>query len=131
MKLIDAEFEKELYAFIGGICKRYESKLIAAGGTSNHIHLLISFGKNHLIPQMIGDIKRSSSKWIKTKSLKASKFSWQDGYSAFSVGHSQLETVERYILNQKRHHAERLFEDEMRGFYRKYRIDFDEKYIWD
>ncbi len=130
MKIIPAEIETELYAFIGGVCKRYDGKLISAGGTSNHIHLLISIGKNHLVTTMIGDIKRSTSKWLKTKGGMLTKFSWQDGYSAFSVGHTQLQTVKTYILNQKEHHAKKLFEDEMRGFYRKYQIDFDEKYIW-
>ena len=59
------------------------------------------------------------------------KFGWQDGYSAFTVGHSQLAVVKKYIANQKEHHKNTLFEDEMRGFYRKYQISFDEQYVWD
>jgi putative transposase len=59
------------------------------------------------------------------------KFGWQDGYSAFSVGHTQLPVIQKYIAGQKEHHRIRLFEDEMRGFYRKYKIDFDERYVWD
>jgi len=88
-------------------------------------------GKNHLIPDLIGAVKRDSSKWIKTKGTLFLKFGWQDGYSAFSVGHSQLVVVERYISNQKEHHKKTLFEDEMRGFYRKYEMAFVEKYAWD
>lgn len=131
MKLISAEIEDELFAFIGGVCKRYDGKLISAGASFDHIHLLVSLSKNHSVPLLIGDIKRSSSKWIKTKGGMLTKFGWQDGYSAFSVGHSQLDTVKRYILSQREHHSKKLFEDEMRGFYKKYRIDFDEKYLWD
>lgn len=131
VKLIPNEIERELYAFIGGICKRYDCVLISAGGTSDHIHLLISVNKNHLVPTLIGDIKRSSSKWLKTKGEMLGKFAWQDGYSAFSVGHSQLNVVKEYILSQKEHHVEKLFEDEMRTFYKKYEIDFDERYIWE
>lgn len=131
VNLVPAEIESDLFAYIGGICKRYECLLLAAGGTSNHIHLLISINKNHLIPTIIGDIKRGSSKWLKDKSNMLSKFAWQDGYSAFSVGYSQLNAVTQYISTQKEHHAEKLFEDEMRTFYRKYDIAFDEKYIWD
>lgn len=81
--------------------------------------------KNHLVPDLIGAVKRDSSKWIKTKGGMYSKFAWQDGYSSFSVGYSQIPVVERYIANQKEHHKKHLFEDEMRGFYRKYNIDFE------
>ncbi len=130
-KIIPLEMEAELYAYIGGICKNRESTLVAAGGTSDHIHLLISFSKNHLVPQLVGEIKRSSTKLLKARGGMLSKFGWQDGYSAFSVGHSQIDTVKAYISRQKEHHAEKIFEDEMRGFYKKYHIGFDEKYIWD
>jgi hypothetical protein len=67
---------------------------------------------------------------VKTSGRMLSKFAWQDGYSAFSVGHTQIPAVRKYIANQKSHHAEKLFEDEMRSFYRKYEIDFDEMYVW-
>ncbi|MBX7060622.1 MAG: IS200/IS605 family transposase [Pyrinomonadaceae bacterium] len=128
---IQPEIEDELFAYIGGIVKGFDAKLLTAGGVANHDHLLISMGKNHLVPNLIGAVKRGSSKWVKTKGGMYSKFAWQDGYSAFSVGFSQIPVVEKYIANQKEHHKKHLFEDEMRGFYRKYKIDFDEKYVWD
>lgn len=124
------EIEAELYSYIGGVLRKYDCKLLAAGDTSNHIHLLISLSKNHLIPDLVGAIKRSSSKWLKTKGGMLSKFTWQDGYSAFSVGYTQIQAVEKYIANQKEHHRKEMFEDEMREFYRKYRIEFDEQYVW-
>jgi len=126
---ITPEIEAELYAYIGGIAKAFDAILLAAGGTANHIHLLISVSKNRLLPDLIGGIKRDSSKWIKTKGSMFSKFAWQDGYSAFSVGCAQLPVVEKYIARQKEHHRSRLFEDEMRGFYRKYKVEFDENYF--
>jgi len=128
---IQPEIEDELYAYIGGIIRNYKGVLLQAGGTSNHIHLLTSLNKNYLIPELIGDTKRESSSWIKTKSKMLSKFGWQDGYSAFSVGYTQIPTVKTYIANQKAHHQKELYEDEMRGFYRKYNIEFDERYVWD
>lgn len=127
--LITPEIETELFSYIGGIARAFGAVLLTAGGTANHIHLLLSVSKNHLLPDLIGAIKRDSSKWIKTS--KVLKFAWQDGYSAFSVGHAQLPMIRKYIASQKEHHAERLFEDEMRAFYRKYQIDFDERYVWD
>ncbi len=129
--LIRPEIEDELYAYIGGILNNYKSKLIIGNGTQNHSHLLMSLNKNIIFPDIIGDIKRSSSKWLKTKDGMLTKFAWQDGYSAFTVGHAQLDVIKRYIANQKEHHKKVLFEDEMRGFYRKYEIPFDEKYVWD
>lgn len=128
---IQPEIEDELYAYIGGVVRNYKGALLKAGGTSNHIHLLVSLNKNYLVPELIGDIKRQSSRWIKTKSPMLSKFGWQDGYSAFSVGYTQLPAVKKYIANQKEHHKQKLFEDEMRSFYKKYDMEFDEKYVWD
>lgn len=128
---IEPEIEDELYGYIGGIVRNYDGKLLKAGGTSNHVHLLVSMSKNHLVPDVIGEVKRDSSKWIKTESGVLSKFAWQDGYSAFSLGYSQIPAVEKYIEGQKVHHRKKLFEDEMRGFYRKYDIEYDERYVWD
>lgn len=130
-KLIDPKIEEELFAYIGGIGNAYGSKLICANGTSDHVHLLVSLNKNILVPYLIGKIKRDSSKWIKTKAVKYSKFGWQDGYAAFSVGHTQIDAVKKYIRNQKEHHRQSLFEDEMRKFFRKYEISYDEEYVWD
>lgn len=128
---IEPEIEDELYAYIGGVVRNFVGKLLKAGGTSNHIHILVSMNKNRLIPDLIGAAKRDSSKWIKTQSNMLSKFGWQDGYSAFSLGHTQIPAVEKYIANQKEHHNKTLFEDEMRDYYHKYKIDYDEKYVWD
>ena len=131
VQMIDSAIENDLFAYMGGIVRNFDGKLLKAGGTSDHNHLLVSMSKNHLVPDLIGSMKRDSSKWIKTIHPKFSKFAWQDGYSAFSVGHTQIPVVERYIANQKEHHTKHLFEDEMRGFYRKYKMEFDEKYVWD
>lgn len=128
---IQPEIEDELYAYFGGIIRNYEGVLLAAGGTSNHCHLLASLNKNYLVPDLIGSTKRESSRWMKTKSPMLAKFGWQDGYSAFSVGYTQIPAVKKYIENQKEHHKKQLFEDEMRGFYRKYNVEFDERYVWD
>ncbi len=128
---IQPDIEDELFAYMGGIIRNFDGKLLKANGTSNHDHLLVSISKNTLVPDLIGAVKRESSKWIKTKGGMYSKFGWQDGYSAFSVSYSQIPVIEKYIADQKEHHKKTLFEDEMRGFYRKYKIDFDEKYVWD
>lgn len=128
---ITSEIEPELFAYIGGILNNLGCRLLAANGTENHVHLLISMDKNVHIPKLIGTIKRESSRWLKSKSNMLSKFGWQDGYSVFSVGHTQIPAVKKYIAGQKAHHAKKLFEDEMRSFYTKYEIEFNEQYVWD
>ena len=131
VNFIQQEIEDELYAFIGGVVRNYKAVLLKAGGTADHIHLLISLSKNYLVPDLIGAVKRESSSWIKTKIPMLRKFGWQDGYSAFSLGHTQIPAVKKYIADQKEHHKQKLFEDEMRGFYKKYDMEFDERYVWD
>ena len=129
--LITPEIENDLFGYIHGIIENNGSKLIIANGTTNHIHLLISFGKKIDIPELVGDIKRDSSKWIKKNGQEFEKFYWQKGYGAFSIGQSQVETVMKYIENQKEHHAEQSFQDEFRIFLKKYEIEYDERYVWD
>ena len=118
-----------MFAYIGGISENNNSKLLAAGGTENHVHLLISMDKNIKLPELIGKIERNSSKWIKTKEV--GNFSWQDGYAAFSVGHTQIDSVRKYIANQKKHHQKTKFEDEFRYFLKKYNVEYDEQYVFD
>ena len=129
--LITPEIENGLFGYMHGIVENNNSKLIAANGTANHVHLLISLGKVISISELIGDIKRDSSVWIKTQDLQFKNFHWQEGYGAFAIGQSQVEAVMKYIANQKEHHRKKTFENEMREFYRKYEMDFDERYVWD
>jgi REP element-mobilizing transposase RayT len=106
LDLVDPEIEPSLFAYMGGIANNNGSKLISAGGTANHVHLLVSLSKNLALSELVGDIKRDSSVWIKEKGIKYSRFRWQDGYGAFSVGYTHLNAVKKYIATQKRHHAE-------------------------
>jgi len=129
--LIMPEIENGLFGYMHGIVENNKSKLILANGTANHFHLLISLGKVISISELVGDIKRDSSVWIKTQDFQFKSFHWQEGYGAFSVGQTQVEDVMKYVANQKEHHKKKSFENEMRDFYRKYEIEFDERYVWD
>ena len=129
--MITPEIENDLFGYIHGIIENNGSKLIIANGTANHIHLLVSLGKKVDVPELIGDIKRDSSSWIKKQDASFSNFYWQKGYGAFSIGQSQIETVVNYIKRQKEHHAKQDFKDEFRAILKKYEIDFDERYVWD
>jgi REP element-mobilizing transposase RayT len=114
--LITPEIEPNLFGYMHGIVENNKSKLILVNGTSNHIHLLVSLGKTLSISELIGDIKRDSSKWIKSKGKEFQDFHWQEGYGAFSVGQTQVKEVMNYIAKQKEHHARKSFENEFRDF---------------
>ena len=126
--LIPFELEKELYKYIHGIIENNSARLIVAGGTANHIHLLISIGKTG-VPTLIGDIKRFTSVWMKKKGVHS--FYWQKGYGAFSIGQSQVAVVSRYIRGQKEHHAKQDYKTEFRSLCEKYQVEIDERYAWD
>jgi len=129
--LIAPEIENDLFGYIHGIIENNNSKLIIANGTANHVHLLVSLGKKIDIPELVGDIKRDSSSWIKKQDADYSNFYWQKGYGAFSIGQSQVETITNYIKNQKEHHRKHDYKSEFLAWLAKYEIDFDEKYVWD
>ena len=128
MNLISPELEAELYRYIHDVIENKGARLIIAGGTANHIHMLISVGRLE-VTVLIGDIKRSTSMWMKQKGVN--KFYWQKGYGAFSVGQSQVAQVSRYIANQKAHHSKQSFEDEFRDLCLRYEVELDERYVWD
>ncbi len=129
--LIAPEIEDGLYAYIHGIVENNGAKLIVGGGTSNHIHLLVSLPKKIDVPVLIGGIKRDSSVWIKEQSTKYADFYWQKGYGAFSIGQTQIGKISNYIKTQKEHHQKHTFESEYRTWLNEYKIDFDENYVWD
>ena len=129
--LIAPEIEDGLFGYIHGIAENNGAKLIVGGGTANHIHLLVSLPKKIDVPDLIGDIKRDSSVWVKEQSTKYADFYWQKGYGAFSIGQSQVETITNYIKNQKEHHQKHDYKSEFRAWLQKYEIEYDEQYVWD
>jgi len=128
---IRPEEEKELYAYIGGIIKQNSSDSIKIGGTENHIHILANMSKNISLSKFLEEIKKNSSRWIKTKDIHYKDFAWQGGYSGYSVSQSKVEVVKKYIERQKEHHKKLSFRDEYLKFLREYGVDFDEKYLWE
>ena len=125
------EIEDGLFGYMNGIVENNKSKLIIGGGTTNHVHLLISLGKVLSISELIGDIKRDSSSWIKKQDATFNQFYWQEGYGAFSVGQTEDEIAMKYIENQKEHHKTKDYKTEFRGFLKKHNIEYDERYVWD
>lgn len=124
--LIVPEIEDGLFGYMHGIVENNKSKLLLVNGTKNHVHLLISLGKVLSLSELIGDIKRDTSSWIKKQDTQFNQFYWQEGYGAFSVGQTEDEIVMKYIANQKEHHKTKDYKSEFRGFMNKYKIEDDE-----
>jgi len=129
--MIHPPVEAELHSYIGGICNKLECQVIKVGGYTDHIHLLCMLSKKITLIKLMEEIKTHSSKWIKSKGEGYKNFYWQDGYGAFSVNPSEVETVTAYISNQHQHHSKKTFQDEYRIFLKKYNIEYDEKYVWE
>jgi REP element-mobilizing transposase RayT len=128
--MIMADIERELYAHPGGVMKNLESRCLAAAGTNNHVHLLVSPSKNMALSQVMEEIKKSSSKWIKSKGPGLRSFAWQDGYGAFTISQSQVEALKQYIAHQKERHKRQTFEEELVMLLKRYQVPYDERYIW-
>jgi REP element-mobilizing transposase RayT len=129
--MILPEVMQELYSYITGIARTHGSHVHEIGGIEDHIHLLISLPRTLPLSKLIEDIKKGSSKWIKTKGKLYTDFAWQNGYGAFSIGQSAYEDLRKYIQTQKEHHKSISFQGEYRIFLKKYCISYDEKYVWD
>ncbi|MBZ5644007.1 MAG: IS200/IS605 family transposase [Acidobacteriia bacterium] len=108
-----------------------DSHVIAINAWHNHVHILFALSKNRSLAQIVMEVKRATSKWIKTQGKQFAKFHWQSGYGAFSIGQSGVDEVKTYIANQAEHHRVKTFEEEFRSFLKRYQIEFDERYIWD
>lgn len=130
-RLIIDEFEKELHAYLAATCRAHGSQAYRVGGTSNHIHIACTLPRTITISKLLEEIKKSSSKWMKQNSPRCSLFSWQSGYSVFSLGQSQLNTLIKYIDMQKKHHTKKSFKEELLDLLKKYDIEYDERYLWD
>lgn len=131
MPLIHEHGQDELYSYIGGICKTMECYPIKIGGYTDHVHILCMLSKKIALMKLLEEVKSHSSKWMKTKGAVLKNFYWQNGYGAFSVNPSEVDTVIAYIENQKEHHRKKTFQDEYRAFLKKYKVEYDEQYIWD
>jgi len=120
-----------MFEYMNKICQNLNCPLLIAGGTDDHVHLLLLLSKNITLAKLVEEIKKSTSKWIKTQGEKYESFYWQGGYEAFSVNPKQLDKVRFYISNQREHHKKTKFEDEFTTFLKKYEIEYNEKYLFD
>ena len=127
--MIAADWQDELYAYMGGIVRNRRGILLAAGGIPDHVHLLVKLPADLPLSHLVRDVKAVSSKWRHDSGHPA--FGWQTGYGGFSVSQSLAETVTDYIRRQPDHHCTRTFQQEFVDFLRKHEIEYDDRYLWD
>jgi REP element-mobilizing transposase RayT len=129
--LIKESWEEKLYKYITGIVTNKNQKLIAINGIPNHIHIFIGLKPDCSVSDLVREIKKSSSKFINTEKLSDYKFNWQEGYGAFSYGHSQIESVYNYVMNQKTHHKKVSFKEEYLMFLEKFNLNYKDEYLFE
>jgi len=129
--LIKPEIENELFKYMSSIFRDYESPTIIINGSTEHVHILLMLSRKITIAKLVEEVKKSSSKWIKSKGNKYERFYWQTGYAAFGISTYQIYNVMQYIINQKLHHRNCTFKEEYILFLNKYSIKYDNRYIWD
>jgi len=129
--LIFPPYEKELHAYIGGVCNHLECPALIVGGYTDHIHILCLLSKKIALMTLVQKVKANSSRWYKTKDASLENFFWQDGYGAFSVNSAGVNAVIKYIKNQKQHHQKNDFQNEYRSLLEKHEVKYNEKYVWD
>ena len=130
LSLIHPEHKEEIYKYITGIVRNNRHKLIAINGMPDHVHILIGMEPYQALSDLVRDIKADSTNFINEHKLSRFKFGWQEGFGAFSYGHSQLDAVIRYIQNQEKHHSRRPFKDEYLSLLKKFNIEFDGRYVF-
>jgi putative transposase len=130
MSLIRAEWENELYKYITGIVHNQKHKMIAINGMPDHLHMFVGLHPTQSLSDLIQDVKGDSSKWINNKRYVKGKFQWQVGFGAFSYGGSQIDQVYHYIMNQKKHHKKKTFLEEYIEMLDKFKVPYDERYIF-
>lgn len=131
MPCLDRQIRAQLYRYMATVLKTIDCPAIEIGGMDDHIHVLCTLSKNLAVAKLVEEINKRTSKWLKSKGTAFGRFHWQNGYGAFSVSQSSIETVKGYIANQERHHRRMTFQDEFRRLLERYQVGYDERHVWD
>jgi len=129
--LILPEAAPRIHAYLGGICREMGNTLLAAGGMPDHVHLLVSLGRQTSVADLVRTLKANSSGWIRREMPLLRGFAWQTGYGAFSVSFSNIEAVRNYINCQTEHHRTKSFQEEFIEYLKRHQIPYDERYLWE
>ena len=129
--ILPKEHKEELHKYITSLVQARKAKMLAVNCMPDHTHLFVGFKPSVLISDFVKEIKVGSNEFIKSKKWVKSAFSWQEGYGVFSYGHSQIDMVCKYVLNQEEHHKKKSFRQEYMEFLEKFAVPFEERYLFD
>ena len=129
--LLDAELKPRLFPYMGGIVHELGGTALLINGPSDHVHMLLLLSAKGTVSEFAGKVKANSSGWVHREFPGKGTFTWQTGYAAFTVSHSQKQSVLDYIANQEEHHRKLSFKEELIAFLKKHEIQYDERYIFE
>lgn len=129
-ELIQPQWKEDLFKYIAGIFRNKKQKLIAIGGIEDHIHLLFGLRPSVAISDLIRDVKSDSTEFVNKKRFVPGRFSWQEGFGAFSYSRSDLDTVAKYVLDQEKHHKKRSFRDEYVTLLDRFEVEYEDRYLF-
>src|SRR5438105_3825863 len=128
--LIQKQNKEELHKYMTGIVRERDQKLLAVHCMPDHTHILVGLRPSTALSDLVRDVKNGSTNFINRSGWVMGRFGWQEGFGAFSYGHSQLKAIIDYVRDQERRHSRRSFRDEYLQFLKRYRIEHEEKYIF-
>ena len=128
---LDPIIRPRMHGYLATVCRDCNCAAYRVGGSTDHIHIAARLARTVSQADLLENIKKTSSAWIKAQGQQYGSFFWQRGYGDFSIGWSQLQALLQYIDNQEYHHRNQTFQQEYRALLEKYHVDFDEKYVWD
>jgi putative transposase len=120
-----------LHSYMATVLQNLNCTPLLINSVDDHVHVLFDLARTVSVSQAVEDVKKASSKWIKTQGSEFAAFAWQSGYGAFCVSESNVAVVRKYIAEQQEHHRKKSFQEEYRQFLRSHRVAFDERYVWD
>jgi len=129
--LIKKEHKEELHKFMTSLVQARKAKMLAVHCMPDHAHIFVGFKPSVLISDFVKEIKVESNEFIKNKKWIKGAFKWQEGYGVFSYGHSQINTVCKYVLNQEHHHEKKSFKEQYHDFLQKFFVPFEEEYLFE
>ena len=129
--ILGDEIRNNLHDYLGGILRDLGCQAIEINSEPDHVHILFLLSRTTTISDVVANVKRGSSLWLKNQCAAYAEFHWQAGYGVFSVSQSAVDEVRAYIRDQREHHRTMSFQEEFRAFLQRHEIVFDESYVWD
>ena len=130
-RFLHDQIRESLHSYMATVLQNLNCPPVLINSMEDHVHILFDLARTVPVSKAVEDVKKSSSKWIKTQGPQFTGFAWQAGYGEFAVSESNVPTVRDYIARQKEHHRKTSFQEEYRAFLKRHGVAFDERYVWD